>query len=132
MPTTHPNAAMVRRLFAAFERGDLETILAVLPPDVTWHFPGRRGQLAGDHPGREAVLAFLARVPALTNGTFRTELVDVVANDTTAVVLFRGHATREGRTLDNPTCLRIRIEDGRPVEVWEFVWDLFDVDAFWS
>ena len=27
-----------------------------------------------------------------------------------AVALFRGHGTREGRTLDNPTCLRMRIE----------------------
>ncbi len=35
--------------------------------------------------------------------------------------------------LDNPTCLRLRLDpDGRIVEVWEFVWDLYHVDEFWS
>ena len=24
------------------------------------------------------------------------------------------------------------IDDGRVVEIWEFVWDLFHVDEFWS
>ena len=57
----------------------------------------------------------------------------MVANDDAcAVALFRGHAERDGKTLDNPTCLRMRIEHGQVVEVWEFVWDLFAVDEFWS
>ena len=44
----------------------------------------------------------------------------------------RGHGARDGRTLDNPTCLRIRMEAGKPSEVWEFVWDLYQVDEFWA
>jgi len=36
------------------------------------------------------------------------------------------------QALDNPTCLRIRFENGEVAEVWEFVWDLFHVDDFWS
>jgi hypothetical protein len=32
----------------------------------------------------------------------------------------------------NPTCLRKRIEAGQIVEIWEFVWDLYAVDAVWS
>jgi ketosteroid isomerase-like protein len=72
------------------------------------------------------------RAAQLTGGTMRLELEDVLANDSRAVALFRGRATREGRTLDNPTCLRMRIENGQIVEVWEFVWDLFAVDAFWT
>jgi ketosteroid isomerase-like protein len=34
--------------------------------------------------------------------------------------------------LDNPTCLRIRIDGGRIVEIREFVWDLYAVDDFWT
>lgn len=128
----HPNAGQMRALFAAFERADLATIQATIPEHAVWHFPGRTGKLAGTHRGREAILQFLVSVPQLTDGTFHLELEDVLANDTHAVALFRGHGTRAGRTLDNPTCLRMRIENGRVVEVWEFVWDLFAVDEFWT
>ena len=127
-----PNAALVRGLFAAFARGDVAAIQAVLPPDAVWHFPGRRGQLAGSHRGREAIFAFLLRVQALSGGTFHLDLIDVVANDDRAVALFRGHGQREGRTLDNPTCLQLRIAGGQIVEVFEFVWDLYAVDDFWA
>ena len=47
-----------------------------------------------------------------------------------AVWYFPGR--RHGRKLDSPTCLRMRIQDGRIVEVWEFVWDLYAVDEFWA
>jgi ketosteroid isomerase-like protein len=128
----HPNAALVRNLFAAFERADLAEIQTVIPEHAVWHFPGRRGKLAGAHEGRDAILAFLIDVTALSGGTFHLELEDVVADDRYAVALFRGHGERGGKTLDNPTCLKMRIDKGKIVEVWEFVWDLFAVDEFWS
>jgi ketosteroid isomerase-like protein len=131
-PPEHSNATRVRDLFAAFGRGDVAAIEAAIAADAVWHFPGRRGQLAGSHRGREAIFAFLLRVQALTGGTFHLDLIDVVANDRHAVALFRGHGQREDRTLDNPTCLRLRIAGGQVVELWEFVWDLYAVDEFWT
>ncbi len=128
----HPNAGRIRALFAAFKDADLATIQETIPEDAVWHFPGRSGKLAGSHRGRAAILQFLMSVPQLTDGSFHLELEDVLANDATAVALFRGRGSRNGKTLDNPTCLRMRIVDGRVVEVWEFVWDLFAVDDFWS
>ena len=128
----HPHATTLRRLFEAFARADLDLVRATIPEDAVWRFPGRRGQLAGAHRGRDAILGFFARVTGLTGGTFHAELLDVVANDAWAVVLFVGHAEREGRTLENPTCLRIRFAGDRIVEVWEFVWDLYAVDDFWA
>lgn len=128
----HPNAALVRRLFDAFARRDLETILAVVPEEVVWHFPGRLGALAGSHRGRDAVLKFLAAVEELTAGSFSLDLLDVTASDEHAVALFRGRGERAGRRLDNPTSLVMRIRDGQVVELREFVWDLYHVDDFWS
>ena len=64
--------------------------------------------------------------------TRRRLVLNVLANDRHAAVFFRGHATRQGRTLDNPTCLRIRFDGGQVVEVWEFVWDLEHVESFWA
>lgn len=128
----HPNATRIRELFAAFRDGDAARIEQGLDPEAVWHFPGRRGRLAGSHRGRDAIFAFLLDVQAATGGTFGLELLDVLANDDHAAVFFRGHATRDGKTLDNPTCLRIRVLEGRVREVWEFVWDLDHVEAFWS
>ena len=128
----HPNVALIRRMFAAFRSADLPAIQASIPEHAVWHFPGREGKLAGDHRGREAILRFLMNVAGLTDGSFHLDLIDVLANDRHAVAFFRGQATRAGRLLDNPTCLKMRIENGQVVEVWEFVWDLFAVDDFWS
>jgi len=129
----HANAVRVRELFRAFHDQDVEAIRNALAADVVWHFPGRSGKLAGAHRGHDAVFTFLLKVGELTNGSFSLDLEDVVANETTAMALFRGHGTRaDGRTLDNPTCLKIRLEDGKAVEIHEFVWDLYAVDRFWE
>ena len=131
--TEHPNATRIRQLFAAFRSGDLATIQATIPEDAVWHFPGRHGNLAGTHRGRDAIFLFLMNVQTLTDGTFHLDLIDVLANDTHAVALFQGHGRRNGKVLDNPTCLRMRLNAaGQAAEVWEFVWDLYHVDDFWS
>ncbi len=128
----HPNAVAVRRLFEAFRGGDISQIDDVIDPAVVWHFPGRKGRLAGDHRGRDEIFEFLALVLGLTDGTFSFDVIDVLANDRRAVVLFRGTGVRGDRMLDNPTCLSMRLQDGRVVELWEFVWDLYHVEDFWS
>lgn len=129
----HPNVTRIRNLFAAFRTGDIATVHDTIPADAVWRFPGRRGQLAGEHRGREAIFAFLLNVQSLTGGTFHLDLLDVLANDEFAVALFVGHGERDGKQLDNPTCLRMRLNPaGQVIEVWEFVWDLFHVDEFWA
>ena len=128
----HPNAALVRRLLEAFRARDVGAITALFAEDAVWHFPGRRGLLAGDHRGHAGILRFLAQVPEATGGSFNLEPEDVLASDAGAAVLFRGRGERKGRQLDNPTCLRLRIEGGRIAELWEFVWDLDHVEAFWA
>lgn len=128
----HPNAALVRDLFRAFREADAATVERLLADDAVWEFPGRSGRIAGRHEGRPAIVAFLMNVMALTDGTFHLDFEDVVAGDTTAVALFRGHGRREGRELDNPTALVIRIQDGRITALREFVWNLYEVDEFWS
>jgi len=132
MTTDHPNATRIRQLFEAFRATDVEAIRETIPENAAWHFPGRRGKLAGAHRGRDAIFRFLLDVQALTDGSFHLDLLDVVANDRHAVALFRGHGQRNGKTLDNPTCLRIDFTGGEIAEVWEFVWNLFEVDEFWS
>jgi hypothetical protein len=129
---SHSNAVRVREMFAAFRRGDVTAISDVLDENVVWRFPGRKGKIAGEHRGRDGVFAFLAGVMQLTAGTFTLDLENVIADDTHAAAFFIGRGERDGKTLRNPTCLKMKLEGGKVVEVSEFVWDLYDVDEFWS
>lgn len=131
MSDEHPNAARVRALFHAFHERDIAGVRDAIAEDAVWHFPGEN-LLAGSHRGHAGIFAFLARVGPLTNGSFSIALEDVVANDRIAVAFFRGSGRRAGRTLENPTCLKIRLEHGGAVELHEFVWDLRHVDDFWT
>jgi ketosteroid isomerase-like protein len=128
----HPNATRIRDLFAAFRAHDIEAIQSAISETAVWHFPGRTGGLAGAHSGHHGIFSFLARVSELTDDTFELDLEEILANDNFAVVFFRGRARRQSRELDNPTCLKIRLIDGRATEIWEFVWNLYAVDEFWS
>jgi ketosteroid isomerase-like protein len=130
--TEHPNADIVRRLFRAFDERDVPTVQALIAEDAVWTFPGARGQLAGEHRGREAIAAFLGKVIVLTSGTFHMDLHDVTASDGHAVALFTGSGQRNGKTLHNPTALVITIRDGQCADFREFVWNLPEVDDFWS
>ncbi|MCH8813749.1 MAG: nuclear transport factor 2 family protein [Chloroflexi bacterium] len=132
MTLEHTNVTAIRDLFTALRERDATTIARLLPEDAAWRFPGRRGKLAGEHRGREAILRFLASVMTLTDGTFELKLEDVVGGDDHVIVLFTGHAQRHGKTLENPTCLRIEMRNGLPSEFREFVWDLDHVDDFWA
>jgi hypothetical protein len=129
---THPNAILIRRLFQAFADRDFAIAQSIIAPDAVWYFPGTRGALAGEHRGRDAILRFLASVMTLTAGAFHLDIEDVTASDDNVVVLFTGHGQRDGKTLHNPTSLRVRIRDGQVVEFREFVWDLAHVEDFWS
>jgi ketosteroid isomerase-like protein len=128
----HPNASRIRELFAAFRAGDVAAIDGAIADDAVWRFPGRRGQLAGEHRGKDRIFSFLMNVQALTGGTFHLDLADVAASDEHAVAIFRGHGERQGRHLDNPTALVIRFSGDKIAELREFVWDLEHVEDFWS
>ena len=128
----HQNVIFIRNLFTAFLTGDVITILASISENAVWHFPGRKSQLAGDYVGGEAIIAFLAKSPVLSGKTFKIDLIDVVANDRTAVAIYRASGQRKGLDLDSTACLRMLIEDGKIIEFWEFVWDLYQVEEFWG
>ena len=98
---------------------------------------------SGEHPNAARIRALFAAFKAADLATIQTTIPEQavwhfpgrkgkLADDTHAVAFFRGHGTREGKSLDNPTCLRLRLENGQVMEVWEFVWDLFAVDEFWA
>jgi ketosteroid isomerase-like protein len=123
---------LTQDLFAAFARRDLAAAAAMIADDAVWRFPGRRGALAGDHNGRDAIFDFLTKVAGLTEGSFHAAAAEIVGNDKVAFFHFIGHARRGGKTLENDTCLRLEFAGGRLVAAQEWVWDLDHVEKFWN
>ena len=111
----HPNAALVRRVFAAFGR-DAKAISAAFARDVVWRVPGKT-VMSGEYRGRREVVEFLRRTGLETDGTYRSRLHTVFADDDWAVAIYRAIGTRNGVELDVEQALVIRLADGLLQEV---------------
>ncbi len=127
----HPNAALLRNGYEAFNKGDMATLREMFSEDMVWHVPGNN-LLTGEHRGRDAVFAFFARIAELSGGTYRAELHDVLANDEHAVGLARATGNRQGKQLDTRDVAIYHVRNERITEAWTFTEDQRVTDEFWS
>ena len=104
----HANASLVRRLFTAFERKDAFALRGFFAEDAVWQVGG------------------------LTDGTYTSRLIDVLASDERAAVLYRATGRREGRELDIDQLLLFTLRDGVVTEVLALPSDRFAFDTFWG
>ena len=125
------NAAIVRRIFDAFARKEGLALRGLFAEHAVWSVPGR-GVMAGRYEGREAIFRFLAKLPKETDGTYSSELVDVLASEERAAALYRARGQRHGRSLGLDQLLVFRIEDGLVQEVLALPSDPDAFEAFWT
>jgi len=125
------NEMIVRRIFDAFDRKEGLALRGLFADDAVWSVPGR-GVMAGVYEGREAIFRFLAELPKQTDGTYGSELVDVLASDDRAAALYRARGTRHGRTLELDQVLLFRIEDGLVRHVLALPSDPDAFETFWA
>ncbi|HZB22281.1 MAG TPA: nuclear transport factor 2 family protein [Gaiellaceae bacterium] len=125
------NARLVRRLFDAFARKDAFVLRELFAEDAVWRVGGA-SRMAGAYRGRREIIRFLGLLPRLTDGTYSSRLIDVLASDDRAAVLYRATGTREGRTLDIDQVLLFTVRDGCVVEVVALPSDQRAFDEFWG
>jgi uncharacterized protein len=125
------NEAVVRRLFDAFSRRDAFALRGLFAPDAVWTVPGD-GAMAGVYRGSEAIFRFLARLSKETDGTYRSQLVDVLASDGRAAALYRASGVRRSRRLDLDQVLLFRIEGGIVHDVLALPSDPAAFEEFWA
>jgi uncharacterized protein len=125
------NAELVRRVFDAFARKEGFALRGLFAEDAAWTVPGD-GVMAGIYRGRDEIFRFLARLPAETDGTYGSELVDVLASDERAAALYRARGARNGRTLELDQVLLFRIEGGLVSEVLALPSDPSRFEEFWA
>jgi ketosteroid isomerase-like protein len=132
MTKSDDNVATVRRGYAAFNSADMKTLTEIFDAGASWHTPGR-GQLAGDHLGRDAVFSYFGRLGEETAGTFKARLLHVLKSDDGRVVgVHQNTAEKKGKRLDVGCCIVFEFKDGRVIDGREHIYDLYAWDKFWS
>ena len=125
------NAAVVRRIFDAFARKEGLALRGLFAEDAVWRVPGS-GVMGGTYEGREAIFRFLGQLPRETNGTYGSQLIDVLASDERAAALYTARGTRHGRSLELEQLLLFRFANGRVREVLALPSDPEAFEAFWA
>jgi uncharacterized protein len=127
---TQRNIEMARRGYVAFDKADMDGAMATIAEDCVWH-GGVSGPLAGDYKGKAAILEFFMKFGQLTEGSYKSEIHDILANDEHTVVLGTSTITRKGKTRKDKFTDTIHPDpDGRCKEFWRFVEDQAGFEEF--
>lgn len=130
--TEHPDVALVRRGYEAFNKGDMETLASLLTADCTHHVPGDN-QISGHYKGRDKVLGMYARLAELTHGTFSVELHDLLTDGRGHVIsVHTTRADRGNRGLEMRSGLFVTIIGGKVSDLDECIADLDEANAFFD
>ena len=111
--------------------GPVEEVAALLAEDIVWHVPGT-SPIAGDHRGRDAVLAYFERRRALADHTFVMHPKGVLEDGDAVVQLVDGEALIGGERRTWSTAGVYRVREGLVAEVWLVPLDLAAFDAIWG
>lgn len=122
----HPNATVVRNMWAALQSGDMRSMADALADDVVWHEIGNPEPVRG----KAALAARFSGGAADFEITGETH--DVVANDDHTVGLLTATAKRGGRTFTYRVAEIYHLRDGRITERWAFSDDTAAIAAFFA
>lgn len=112
----HDNEDRLRKLYAVFANGDLDGFLGGCTDDVTFVVPGNT-------PGsgsftKSTFMDWITGVLGQTNGTFREDVLDVIANDEHGILLLHHSFDRDGQRRDYDTAHLCTFRDGL-IQAWE-------------
>lgn len=128
----HAHAALVRKGYEAFARGDMETLSGLMTNDCTHHVPGAHS-LSGDYKGLDAVLEYYGQLAEQTDGTMRVELQHLFTDGRGHVMsVHRTTAQRRGRSMDAMGGIVFRVVGDKITDLDECVEDQDADDAFWG
>jgi ketosteroid isomerase-like protein len=129
--TDLPLAELARELYQRLSARDLAGYLELLADDAIFHVGGN-SSIAGEYRGKAAIAALGMKLLEETGGSFRTELISVLANGSHAMTLHRWSAERRGRRIEMCNFNVYRFANGLVAERWEFIEDQEAHDAFWA
>ena len=118
----------IREFYDARARRDWDGVGSLLADEVGYHEPGEEDH-SGDFKGRDEVVALLAKLVDVTEGTFQLDPDGFLNLDQHSATIVNWSAEREGRRSEGRELAIFRFEDGKIAEVW-FYNEPADPDAF--
>jgi uncharacterized protein len=126
----HPNVALVREGFEAFQRGDMEWMDKHLSDDVIWHVGGN-SKWSGAYEGKAKVLDFFARQTQALAQPPSLDIHDILGNNDHVAALGTASATAsDGSSAEWKYVQVFHIKDGKATEVWGLAENDAAVDPF--
>jgi ketosteroid isomerase-like protein len=116
------NVDLVRSGYEAFNRGDIDAVLALLDDDVQWHEPGGGGAPSGTFRGPQSIASDLfSHVPEqFEEFSVETERFIDAGEQIVVIGRFRGRA-KSGKELDAAFAHVATVRDGKEVEFRNYV-----------
>jgi ketosteroid isomerase-like protein len=124
-------AELHRRQNEMYGGGPVEPVAELLCEDIVWHVPGT-SPIAGDHRGRDAVLAYFVKRRALASASMRMHPKGVLSDGDAVVQLVDGTATFGGEQVRWHTAGVYRIRDTAIAEAWLVPLDLARFNDIWN
>jgi ketosteroid isomerase-like protein len=116
--TAVANATIIREGYERFARRDVEGVLALFAPDISWTIPGPE-ELAGHYEGHAGVLEFFGKIMAVYPDQV-LEVIETVSEGDTVIVLGRDHGTAAGGAFDVGFAHLWRMQDGLARSFYEY------------
>lgn len=116
------NLEIVQEIYAAFQRGDMDTLLGALADDVVWKMPNVEGSnFGGTYEGPAGVGKFFQDMAADQEIT-KFEVTDWIADGAKVVVLVEAAALvrATGKTAELTLVHVCTVKDGKIAEFLEF------------
>jgi ketosteroid isomerase-like protein len=125
------NLPLVERFWAANATGDVDTLKAVLAPDVEWTVVGRTVPIAKTYHGQDEFFGELIAtlIASFTPGTVQMTVTGMFEDLERSTVVTQVHERAEsvtGATFDNDIVTVMTIADGRIAAAAEYM-DLLEV-----
>ena len=112
---------VVKDLYAAFGRGDITTVLALIAEDVVWRLPGTVPDYSGTYEGQTRAANFFEKLKS-TVEIEGFEPRDFVAEGDRVLVTgwSRGRVKSTGRMFDNRWVMAFSVRDGKIIKFEEY------------
>ena len=116
------NISVIQKAYAAFARGDIQTILDTLAEDVEWTLPGE-GVIpqAGTYRGREGVASFFQKLSENTEFTAFEPRQFVAEGDLVlALGYYKARAKQTGRSFESQWIMAFTMRNGKVANFHEY------------
>lgn len=131
--TDHPNAAIVREGFEAFQRGDIDKIRTLMADDMEWTVLGNN-PMSGVYKGKAEIVGYFGKLIMETEGTLDIDYIDFIGNDEKVVAITHVKAERNDKKMDVDSILIFGMNAvGKAIScIGPYSDDSAQIDDFWS